>query len=144
MEVDAAVDRAIKDTGENAFQHFWDDRIFETGDKATEKTIRRRKILIALCDTLQRQRPAKGKEISKNSLVKDMPTLESDLKEFATRKVLIGSVVGKLEEHSYDFKVEFFYKWLKERGVQDIIASFSDLDAVLLERQREEQIKNSI
>ena len=141
VEVDLAFERAIKDTGENAFSHFWDDRIFETGDKATEKTIRRRKVLIALCDTLQYSRPAKGKSISLHPLVKDMAALESDLKEFATRKVLVGSVIGKLDEHEYEFKVEFFYKWLKERGVQDIIASFSDLDAALLERQREEELK---
>lgn len=70
-----------------------------------------------------------------------MAALESDLKEFATRKVLTGKVVGKLADQQYDFKVDFFYKWLKERGVQDVIASFSDLDAALLERQREELLK---
>jgi hypothetical protein len=141
LEVDLAFERALKDTGKNAFQHFWDDRIFETGDKETEKTIRRRKILIAVCDVLQQHRPANGKDISMHPLVRDMASLESDLKEFLTRKVLIGSVVGKLDTHEYDFKVEFFYRWLKERGVQDIIASFSDLDAALLARQREEELK---
>lgn len=141
VEVMLAFERALKNTGENAFQHFWDDRIFETGDKATEKSIRRRKILIALCDIMKFHKPAKGIDVSRHSLVKDMPALESDLKEFTTRKVLVGNVVGKLDDHEYEFKVEFFYRWLRERGVQNIIASFSDLDAVLLERQREEELK---
>jgi len=140
-EVDAAVYSAIKETGKNAFQHFWDDRIFETGDKATEKSVRRRKILIALSDTLQKQIPASGKEIAAHPLVKDMPSLESDLKEFATRKVVTGKISGKFEEHSYTFKVDLFQQWLKQRGIQDVIASFSDLDAALLERQRDEQLK---
>jgi len=140
-EVDAAVYSAIKEVGKNAFQHFWDDRIFETGDKATEKSVRRRKILIALSDTLQKQSPALGKDILQHPLVKDMASLESDLKEFATRKVVVGKISGKIEEHSYTFKVDLFQRWLNQRGIQDVIASFSDLDAALLERQRDEQLK---
>jgi len=141
FEVEQAVEQAIRETGKNTFQHFWEDGIFETGEKATEKSIRRRRILIALSDLLQRQSPVSGKDAAIHPLVKDIPTLENDLKEFVTRKVLVGQIVGQLTEHNYSFKVPFFHLWLKGRGIQDVIATFADLDAALRERQVEEQLK---
>jgi uncharacterized protein len=141
VEVTRAVNQAIVETAVNTFQHFWEDRIFESGDKAAEKSIRRRKILIALSDVLKKVSPANGKTLANHPLLIDSPALESDLKEFVTRKVLVGQITNVFFDHTYAFKVEFFHKWLNSHGVQSVIATFSDLDAAMRERQLEENLK---
>jgi hypothetical protein len=136
-EVTQAAEIAIREADRNTFQHFWEDGIFERDARGAEKSIRRRKILIALSDVLASQPPALKTKVAEHSLVRDVATVESDLKEFTARKVLVRSI----QEETYDFKVPFFSKWLRGRGVKDIIATFSDLDAALRERQKEEEIK---
>ncbi|MBC8492659.1 MAG: ATP-binding protein [Chloroflexi bacterium] len=136
-EIDQAVETALRETDRNAFQHFWQDGIFATGTQAMEKSIRRRKILIALSDVLAKQSPASRGIIAEHPLARDIATLDSDLREFVTRKVLLGGTIGD----TYDFKVRLFHKWLEARGVHDVIVTFSDLDAALRQRQKEEQIK---
>lgn len=136
-EINKAVETTVKETDKNTFQHFWEDGIFDTGERATEKSVRRRKILIALCDALAEQCPASLGATAGNRLVRDIATVDTDLGEFVTRKVLVGGS----ERDTYDFKVPLFHKWLKSRGVHDVIATFADLDAVLSERQQEERTK---
>ncbi|MCB0190759.1 MAG: hypothetical protein KDJ65_02345 [Anaerolineae bacterium] len=118
----------------NTFQHFWEDGIVESGDLATEKSIRRRKILIATSDTLVSNPPATGKKIAESSLIRDVTAPESDLREFASRKVL----TYKSQNDSYNFKVRLFHSWLKDRGIHELIATFSDLNTALRTRQQEE------
>ncbi len=136
-EVKEAVDLAIRGTDVNTFQHFWTDGIFERGPRAAEKSIRRRKILIAVADVLVRECPASKLRIVEHPLAKEIPALDSDLKEFVTRRVLVSNS----QDETYDFKVPLFFKWLKERGVAEVIVTFSDLDAALRERQKEEESK---
>ena len=136
-EITQAIETANRETDRNTFQHFWEDGIFERGPRAAEKSIRRRKILIAISDVLSSQTPASKTKIAEHPLVRNMAALDSDLKEFVTRKILISNV----QADTYDFKVPLFSKWLKGRGIEDVIATFSDLDAALRERQQEEEIK---
>jgi hypothetical protein len=135
-EINQAIEMAVRETARNTFQHFWEDGIFEAGERAAEKSTRRRKILIALCDTLARQSTASVTMIAEHPIVHDIPTVDTDLREFVTRKVLVEN-----RDNTYDFKVRLFQQWLKGRGVHDLIATFSDLDAALKEREREEQLK---
>jgi hypothetical protein len=139
-EIQEIMEPARRETAKNTFQHFWDDGIFNT-EKATEKSIRRRKILISLADLCSKQNPVAGRRIQEYYLVKNEPALESDLREFVTRKVLKGEMVGNFPDHLYDFYVKFFYEWLRERGIQDIISTFPDLDAASRQRQQEEAIR---
>jgi len=136
-EIDQAVEAAVREADRNTFQHFWEDGIFGTGERAVEKSIRRRKILIGLSDVLMSQSPAPGKMIVEHPLARHMASVEDDLREFVTRKVLVSDS----QDVAYDFKVRLFHKWLKGRGVHDVIATFSDLDAALREREQEEQVK---
>jgi len=130
------VSRAIEDTcnkiGKNSFQHFWEDGIFESGPLATDKSVRRRKILIALSDNLRNKEVASENEITQHALCKDIHTVSADLAEFVARKILIERSKG------YAFKVPFFSYWLKRQGIYDLIATFPDLDAALQDRQAEE------
>jgi hypothetical protein len=140
-EIEKATEVAIQETGKNTFQHFWEDGIIGLDEKATENSIRRRKVLIATSDTLRRNSPALGKVIAEHPIVRGLPTLETDLREFVTRKVLIGNISDSFPDQSFDFKVKFFHDWLEGRGVQDVISTFTELDAAMRERQQEEQLK---
>lgn len=136
-EVDLAIEATIRETEKNAFQHFWEDGIVGSGEETTVKSIQRRKVLIALSDVLKQQTPAPCVDIEKHPLVKDLATVGNELREFAVRKVLVAALQG----NAYEFKVMLFQRWLISRGVQDVIASFTDLDNALKIRQQEEQRK---
>lgn len=136
-EVDHAVEAAVREADRNTFQHFWEDGIFETGERATEKSIRRRRILIGLSDILRSQSPAPVRKIVEHPVARNIASVEDDLREFVTRKVLVSDN----QQRVFDFKVPLFRNWLKGRGVHDVIATFSDLDVALREREQEEQIK---
>ena len=136
-EIGQAVATAIRETDRNVFQHFWEDGIFERGARAADKSIRRRKILIAISDVLAAQDPASRTKIGEHLLARNMGALDSDIKEFVTRNILFNNI----QDDTYAFKVPLFSKWLKGRGVEDVIATFSDLDAALRERHQEEEIK---
>ncbi|MDD3473369.1 MAG: AAA family ATPase [Syntrophaceae bacterium] len=135
-EIKEGVKRTVEQADRNTFQHFWEDGILEPGNKGTEKSIRRRKILLALSDVLMRECPASGKSVGEHPIVKDVATVDTDLMEFVSRKVLVSDEDGK-----FDFKVPLFQQWLKGKGVTDIIATFSDLDAAMRERQQKEEAR---
>jgi hypothetical protein len=136
-EVIAAVKTTVSEAKSNTFQHFWEDGIIETGDHGKEKSVRRRKTLIAVSDTLQKQTPAPKRLIAEHRLVRDIPSLESELREFGSRQILIGDI----NDGVYNFKVRLFHEWLKTRGVQNVITEFADMDAALQARQQEEELK---
>jgi hypothetical protein len=136
-EIHEAVKATVNEVKSNTFQHFWEDGILELGDQGKEKSVRRRKILIAVSDSLQKQAPAPKQLIASHKLVHDLHSLESELREFVSRQVLISSP----DNEAYDFKVRLFQEWLKGRGVQDVITEFADIDEALRTRQKEEELK---
>lgn len=136
-EVEKAVKATVVETELNNFQHFWDDGIVQSGEASEEKSIRRRKILIAVSDTLEEVQPALASSIAQQPLVTHIDTLETDLKEFVARRVLVSDPLGS----TYDFKVQLFRAWLGRRGVSDLIAKFTDLDVALQKRQQKEELR---
>jgi hypothetical protein len=139
-EVESAVKAVVVNAERNTFQHFWEDGMTDTGTEAGSKSVRRRRVLIAVSDALRSSDPAPLSEIEKSPLVRDMVMrLSSDLKEFVARKVLV------MHEHDegYMFKVPLFREWLNLRGVHDIILTFSETDQALRERDLEETLRVS-
>jgi hypothetical protein len=134
-EVNNGIARAIAEADRNTFQHFWDDGILETGTAALEKSIRRRRVLISVADTLGMFDPAPRDRVLNHSLVRNISAADEELKEFVTRRVLIG-------DEAYRFKVPLFFRWLRGRGVHDIITTFGDVDAAA--RERDEQARLQI
>lgn len=139
VEVDAAIESttSAKETDVNTFAHFWEDGIVETGTEATDKSIRRRKILIALSDALVEKSPAPELLILQQSIIKHLTYRENELKELATRKVLLPGE----KENTFEFKVRLFHDWLRRRGMYNVIATFPELDKALQVRQEEEKLK---
>ncbi|MFA5145366.1 MAG: ATP-binding protein [Candidatus Omnitrophota bacterium] len=134
LEVKEAMVQALHVTGSNSFQHFWEDDIFEVGDKAEVISMNRRKVLLALTEVFRQHPVAKREQVlaqAKNYGVELI--IESELRELERRKVLISGAAG------YKCKVHFFEEWLKEKGVNEIITTFTDLDSILLRKKQEEE-----
>jgi len=108
-EMKQAVQIALQKIRSNGFQHFWEDGVFEfTGDRVEEISIRRRRILIALANVLREKSKASKDDIEAQDVVyADVDFLESELRRFVQRGVLIQ------ENNLYDCKVPFFRDWLK-------------------------------
>lgn len=134
-EVHAAINTVASECDRNTFQHFWEDRILDTGERAAEKSVRRRKVLIAVSDLIEKQKPANVQNLMQHNLIKEVPSFEADLKEFEARNIL------QSHNDEFDFKVKLFKLWLKDRGVSEIISTFVDLDALLRIKQAEEMLK---
>ena len=138
QEVQSASSLASQEATNNNFQHFWDDGIFETGPKFTEKSTRRRYILLTLADIIQqRELDSSIKNISDHPLLGNFSdsVVDSELKEFESRNILTSN------NSTYNFKVPFFFNWLKGKGVCDLIATFSTLDIALKKLQEIENLK---
>lgn len=121
--------------GSNVFMHFWRDGIFETGDRQEEVVFRRRRILLALAENYRKKGSSSKDDILSSDLVASMdPVLVgSDLREFERRQVLV------VKDGSYDCKIPFFKEWLKERGINEIIDSFPQLDEILIRKREEDE-----
>ncbi len=135
-EVDQGVEATILEAKQNTFQHFWEDGIFEAGERATNKSIQRRKVLIAVSDVLSRTSPAPKSEVTIQPLARDVESIDSQLQEFVARKILLNPTAA-----TFNFKVHLFQKWLVGQGVHEMIAGFADIDSLLSEREKQEKIK---
>ncbi len=132
----AAVRATARETERNAFQHSWDDGLADVGAAAAERSNRRHRVLIALADKLGAERPCSVGVLKKHPLVVGID-LDSELREFVTRKVLKGDVSLGL----YDFKVPLFFSWLRSRGIEQMIANIDVPDESLAGRKREEELR---
>jgi len=138
-EVAEATRRALRyDMASNKVQHFWTDGIFESGIRHEETSIRRRKVLLCLADVYRRHGEADRNTIvteAQQTYDLDPVSVEHDLRDFRRRQILIE------KEGHYYFKVNLFRDWLKESGINDIITTFSDLDAWLTQKKLNEGIR---
>lgn len=119
----------------NKFQHFWNDGIFETSIRFEEKTIRRRKTLLAIAELIRQQKTvSKETIVSKCLEIYDMneEIVENEIQEFIQRQIIVQ------EGTELYFKVPLFSEWLVEQGVDQIITTFSDMDEYLKRRKKEE------
>jgi len=140
-EVGEAAHATAAEADRNTFQHFWEDGIFETPGLGEEKSIRRRRVLIAVADALHGKDAVSLADVEKHPVTRDLTAIDLELQEFASRNVLTMSGAGQAA--LWGFKVPFFASWLKERGVHDVISTFTELDASLRERESEERLRVS-
>lgn len=133
-EIAEATAIALKKIASNGFQHFWEDGIFEvTGDRVEEISMRRRRVLLAIANVLREKNKVPREDIALQSIVamhKDF--IDNDLRRFVERRVLVE------DKGFYDCKVPFFKSWLINDGVREILTTFTDLDAILERKKRDE------
>jgi len=135
-EIQEATQLTIKTLASNSFLHFWEDGIFETGNRAEIVSIARRKILLAFAEASRKQNELDFEQIVTQASKYDLSesSIKSELRDFERRQVIVE------RDGYYTFKVPLFGKWLRERGVNEIITTFTDLDSVLLHRKEEEDV----
>ena len=135
-EIRKAVTDATNELASNTFQHFWDDGILAVEDEALLQSIQRRKVLIGVAEALESNLLVNAKTLSENELLIDLstPTINDLLREFLNRDVFIRD-----SHNNYRFKVELFYQWLVAKGINDLIATFPELDASLRKKQAEQE-----
>jgi hypothetical protein len=132
-EVLQSVSRKLSSLGANSFQHFWEDGILEIGSTVEEISIRRRRILLAIANSLQLgPLPTIGDIVGDPLLAPIPPAItQIELNRFLER--------GILEERDgrYSCRVKLFGSWLRDNGRQQISTQFTDVD----ERRINEQIE---
>jgi hypothetical protein len=115
--------------------HFWEDGIFETGDRAEEISMNRRKILLSLAETSRKYFELTRERIIEQALKYGLSesTIKNELRDFERRQVLVS------KDDIYDYRVPLFGRWLQEKGVNEIITTFTDLDSILQRKKQEEE-----
>jgi len=136
-EVNEAAEKALRSVASNIFQHFWEDGIVGTGPEVEEKSVLRRKLLLAFAEVLRESKMVTEEEIEnkcrKWGILDDL--VENELREFERRQVLITS------NDTYNCKVRFFEKWLVEKGFNEIITTLVDHDVLARRKQEEERVR---
>ena len=141
VEMNRAIRAAVEEAGSNQFQHFWDDGVVSTSaDRTGRERAARRRVLIALGETLRSGLPATEENIVERA--SRLGLSESEvlrlLAEFDGRKVLAR--VGD----RYTCKVGLFQRWLVDEGIHDLTLSLVEQESLRAELQAAEQdrVKN--
>jgi len=135
-EIGDAVEIALRNVASNVFQHFWEDGIINVGPKAEEKSVMRRKILLAVGKSIREGSALKVKIIEECQKW-GLPDyfIESEIREFERRKILT------LTNDLYRCNVKFFEKWLIEKGTREILTTLVDFDNLAKEKEEEEKAR---
>jgi hypothetical protein len=133
--VEAAVAAVVHAEGGPSFQHFWDDGIVDVPPRYDDIRLRRKKTLLAFAEASRSSDSPTTTEIvaAAGRYGLDPQICKDTLVEYARRGVLV--VEGDLHR----CKVPLFGSWLKDRGISEIMTTFIDQDAVILERRRHEE-----
>lgn len=133
-EAEEAVAAAVQDASSVNFQHFWDDGIIESGSQAERISMRRRYVLLALAEAMDKNRLAPRSAVAdcaqKYNL--DSRSIDNELDELIQRDVLIET------DGAIGCKVPLFARWLRTVGPRQISTTFVEDEATRIEREREE------
>jgi len=135
-EVEEATKITISKLANNSFLHFWKDGIFETGERAEEISMNRRKLFLALAEISRRDTKINKEKVIEQAIKYglDESLVKSELRDFERRQIIVSE-----DDTFYKYKVPLFGKWLQEKGINEIITTFTDLDAFLLRKKQEEE-----
>jgi hypothetical protein len=139
IEIKTSIESAIKnDIALNKVAHFWTDGIFESSTRLEEISLQRRKVLLSIAESVDHESKANKDIIVKNAkelYAIDEASLEITIQDFIRRRILIK------DDDIIKFKMPLLARWLIERGMTDVITSFSNLSEVLEKKKREEDQK---
>ena len=116
--------------------HFWEDGILEGGEqRAEEISIGRRQVLLALSRSLQRGRRDTETVIdAAGEYGLSQGDVRAYLQDFGRRGILID------DDGELQCRVRLFEHWLRDYGVREISAAFSDTDAMMQHRRRDQEL----
>ena len=133
-DIERAVQVIVDSLDLNQVSHFWIDGISKRLDHAQRDEIRtqRRKFLIAFAQIKRRKASVSKQELRDSEL---LVTVDVDriIDQYITRGFLIGEADG------YRWKPKLFERWLIGRGFSMLTGDFSDEEAIIQLRQKEEE-----
>lgn len=134
-EVEEATKITINKLASNSFLHFWEDGLFEI-DRAEKRSMDRRKVLLALAEISRKDINFNQETIIEQAMKYGLNEHEVkfELRDFERRQIIVSE-----DDTVYKYKVPLFGKWLKEKGLHEIITTFTDLDAILSTKKQEEE-----
>ena len=137
IEVNEAFSDAVRTSGSHYFQHFWEDGIADTPDRAELASINRRKVLMAIAEVVRHNRRADPVDVlgQASRLGLSSTEAEVELQDFVRRQVL--AFTG----NQYSCKVRFFQEWLKEYGVSQILAKFTEAGTPIRIMEEDERLR---
>lgn len=135
-EVEIAVRKTISSIGPTGFQHFWIDGLLDSGGAAEDKSLLRRRVLLAVASALRTHGLAEKGGILEQGALSNVPPeiVEAELTDFVNRKVLVQS-------EGFHCKVPLFEKWLREHGWEDIITRVLDEQAAMERARADEEAR---
>lgn len=135
-EIHAAADDALRGANVTNFIHFWEDGVLEAAEKVEDVSVRRRKVLLAYAECRERglSDPEAIIAQARTYGLGESETRET-LREFERRRVLemSGGVLRAV--------VRVFDTWLARYGVSAITTTFTDPDAILNAKLREQELR---
>lgn len=133
-DVEAAVEGALPKLGASSFQHYWDDAIQGDVDEQTYVSVTRRKVLLALASCVRTGGLVTERAVCAASrrYGVDDAVAEDVLRGFRERGILVERGGG------IDARVPLFLRWLEGEGVNEIVVTMGDDDA-LIRRQRAQE-----
>jgi hypothetical protein len=136
-EMEDAIVIAINSASTVNFQHFWDDGIFDSGDKKEETSLKRRKMLIAYADSAHVDGSVGRNELMTVAATYGVDSIAFDeyLHEFQNRHIWL------IAEGFVTCKVPFFSRWLRFSGVKNIVTSILDPEAAISHRRQHEGMR---
>jgi AAA+ ATPase superfamily predicted ATPase len=132
------MNKSIMDTMVNMeainLNHFWSDCI-RVEDQESRDLIEthRRKFLIAFAEEKRNSGCVHKESLLNNKIIKGIPS-EEILDSFLSRNILV------YEDDYFRIKPKLFEDWLTEKGMQSLIASFSDSQALDSYQKKEEKL----
>ncbi|MFT5835625.1 MAG: putative AAA+ superfamily ATPase [Sulfurimonas sp.] len=138
IEINIAIEKALKYAGTQKFLHFWEDGIREDKDKEEEVSYKRRSVLLSLA-TIEKEKKQLKKQFIIDNLINEFEENEiiRILKEFVDRRILIE------REEIYEFRINFFKEWLFNYGCDNIIMTLSDEQKIKKRAKEEKEAKIS-
>ena len=141
VDVATAIDHALNSqVGANSFAHFWTDGL-EASDGAEEVRIIRRSVLIAAGRAFRRDASATTEtiweECSRNAgFTFGEQRFRRTLQDFIGRKVMVE------DDHGYITpKIPLFQRWLRDKGVRQLLGDSREWDHVQSRLQEEEELR---
>jgi hypothetical protein len=134
-DVALAIEKTLAVLEGTSFQHFWLDGIHETGTRAEEISIIRRRVLLGFAEALREYEAVPRDEVIRRASAYQVSSgqIDNELREFERRRVLV------CQDQKYATKIALFGKWMRKKGYQHILVTFVDYDAVLAFRKQQEQ-----
>lgn len=136
-EIEDAIREAVSGAATTSFQHFWSDGIRGSAEEQATISLERRKLFVALAEVLRSKRPAPEADVLAAARQLEMSETQARavLNECVQRDVLVHS------NATYEPRVPFFSRWLREFGPSRIGAQLASSDILVALKRRDEELR---